>query len=127
LYKISTRENYLLVEFEDDFDNYTIKSIIHHVTWLTDYSRINDIWLIGKHRSLIAMDDIDSVVAGFKCRCPRSAFRKKTAIVVSFGLTDVIMKVWVKQARNKLPFEFRVFHKLEEAEEWLGVAEASMV
>lgn len=122
MYHISTSENYLLVKFEEDFDYYTIQTIIHHETMLAEYERMNDVWLIGKCHALITLDELESMATAFKCMCPRGATREKTAIVVEPGLTEAIVELWIKEVAKKVPFELRIFHTLEEAEEWLGAA-----
>ena len=86
MYKIHTFENHLLVKFEDDFDYNAIRAVIHHETLLAEYERMDDIWLIGKYHALISLGDLESMVSEFRCRCPKSATREKTAIVVDPGL-----------------------------------------
>ena len=84
------------------------------------YARMNDIWLIGKHRALLSIEDLVSMVADFKCMCPRNATRQKTAVVVEPGLTEAIVQLWIKEAENRIPFTCRVFHTIAEAEKWVG-------
>jgi uncharacterized protein YchJ len=70
MYTISTHESHIQVNFEADFTDQSLKAIIHHETTMPEYLRMNDIWLIGKHRSLIAMDDLESMASDFNCMCP---------------------------------------------------------
>lgn len=114
------------VTFEDDFTYSTIRTIIRHETLLPQYTRMDDVWLIGKHQALITLGDLETMVADFKCMCPRNASRKKTAIVVDQGLTEAIVLLWIKQSEARMPFTCRVFHTLQEAESWLGVAESKV-
>jgi hypothetical protein len=126
MYKITTHENHMLVKFNEDFTCSTIRTIIRHETLLPQYTRMNDIWLIGKYHALVTLDHLESMAADFKCLCPRNASRKKTAIVVNEGLTEAIILLWVKQPESRIPFELRVFHTLAEAKEWLGIAESKV-
>jgi hypothetical protein len=126
MYTISTYENHIQVNFEADFTNQSIKTIIHHETTMPEYSWMNDIWLIGKHRSLIAMDDLESMASDFNCMCPKGASRKKTAVVVEQGLTEAIVLLWIKTLESKVPFELQVFHTLKEAEAWLGIPDSKV-
>jgi len=126
MYTISTNGNHIQVNFEADFTDQSLKAIIHHETTMPEYLRMNDIWLIGKHRSLIAMDDLESMASDFNCMCPQDASRKKTAIVVEPGLTEAIILLWIRALESKVPFELRVFHTLKEAEAWLGITESKV-
>ena len=126
MYKIHTFQNHLLVKFEEDFDCNAIKAIIHHETRMPEYERMNDIWLIEKHHALVSLGDLETLVQDFRCRCPRNAIRRKTALVAELGLTEAILQLWVKEAKNRVPFDMQIFHTLEEAEVWLGVAEPTV-
>ena len=119
MYTISTYENHIRVNFEADFNGQFIKAIITHETRMPEYLRMNDIWMIGKHRSLITMDELESMASDFNCMCPENASRKKTAVVVDQGLTEAIVLLWIEHLESNLPFEIQVFHTLQEAEAWL--------
>ena len=88
---------------------------------------MNDIWWVGRHRALVTLGDLETMVADLRERCPRDATRKKTAIVVDQGLTEAILKLWVKAAGNRIPFKLWVFHTLEEAEAWLCIPPLKVV
>lgn len=126
MYKITQNSDHLLVEFQEDFDFFTIEAIIRDETRLAEYAGMNDIWLIGKHRSLLTLDELETMATDFKCMCPQDASREKTAIVVEQGLTEAIVELWIKELAKKVPFEIRIFHTLEEAEDWLGVVESKV-
>lgn len=123
---IETNGDHLLVRFEDDFDYPMVQAIISHETMMREYADTNDIWLVGGHHSHITIDDLDTMATEFRCMCPRDATRTKTAIVVDESLTGSIIELWVGMVRARIPFEIEIFHTLEEAEEWLGVARSKV-
>ncbi len=123
MYKIENNGGYLLVKFEEDFDYNTVSVIIRHVTMMKEYPSTNDLWMVGKHRAHIRLGELESMVREFHCHCPQDATRTKTAIVAKQGLTQSILELWVNAVRKKVSFDLQIFHALEEAEEWLGVAE----
>ena len=121
MYRIHKHATHLLVEFLENFDCNAVREIIRHETMLREYADTNDIWLIGKHRADINLNDLEIMVQAFRCRCPEDAKRKKSALVVDEGLTEAILQLWVKEAGTRVSFDIRIFHTLEEAEAWLGV------
>jgi hypothetical protein len=124
VYKIEKKTDHLLVRFEEDFGYNAIRAIIHHVTMMQEYSRMDDIWLIGKHHADIRLNELELMVREFHCHCPRDATRKKTAVVAEQGFTQAILELWVNGARKKVSFEMQIFQTLEEAEAWLGVTKS---
>lgn len=127
MYSIENSDGCRLVRFESNFNCSIIKLIVHHETQFPDYYRTNDIWLIGEHRSLISISDIDSIVFDFKCRCPKNAFRRKTAVVVAPGLTEAVVGILIDEISRKIPFEIRIFNAIEDAYIWFESAEAEVV
>jgi len=125
MYNIVRSNEYLLVEFLEDFDFPMIHSAIHHETMLGEYADINDIWLIGDKRAQIHLGEIDLLVREFECRCPRGAERSKTAVVVDEGLTGSIIELLVSGLKKKVGFEIGIFRTLEEAKGWLEVNDAA--
>jgi hypothetical protein len=126
VYGIRKHDSHLVVEFEGDFDLPMVQTIIHHVTLMPEYVRMNDIWFIGNHHSRISLCDLETLATEFRCMCPGKATREKTAIVVEQGLTEAILELWMGTARTRVPFEMKIFHTLQEAEAWLGVAESKV-
>jgi hypothetical protein len=126
MYRIHKHSDHLLVKFDEDFDLNTIEAIIRDATRLPEYAYTNDIWLIGNHRSLLSLEELESMAANFKCMCPEGASRNKTAIVVEEGLTEAIVRLWIRELTAKVPFEMDIFHTLAEARNWIGVAEEKM-
>ena len=126
MYSIQKHSDHLMVQFEEDFDLPMVQTIIHHVTLMPEYVRMNDIWFIGKHHSQISLCDLETMATEFRCMCPHGASREKTAIVVERGLTEAILELWMGMARVRVPFEMKIFHTLEKAEAWLGVAESKV-
>jgi hypothetical protein len=122
MYEIRKYDSHLRVEFKDDFDYSMVKTIIHHETMLKEYPDTNDIWLVGKHHADIRLGELETMVKDFHCRCPRGATRTKTAVVVNEGLTGAILELWVNALQKRVAFDIRIFHTLDEAEGWLGVA-----
>jgi len=125
MYDIVRNDEYLIVKFLEDFDYPMIHSAIHHETMLGEYADTNDIWLIGDKRAQIHLGEIELLVREFECRCPRSATRSKTAIVVDEGLTGSILELLVNGLKKKVAFEIAIFRTVEDAREWLEVSEAS--
>ena len=123
MYRINRNDEYLLVQFIDDIDFSMIQAAIHHETMLREYADTNDIWLIGKNRIAIHLDEIETLVNEFQCRCPRDATRNKTAIVVDPGLTGAIIELLVNSLQKKVAFEIDIFRTLSDAKGWLGVNE----
>ncbi len=121
MYGIKNIGDYLLVDFQIDFDYAMLKAIIYHETSLEEYPRTNDIWLVGDRRAQLCLGDLESMVQDFRTRCTKPMTRKKTAIVVDRGLTASIMKLWVIESKDRVPFELQVFNTLDEAENWLGI------
>jgi hypothetical protein len=124
MYEIRKERDHLRVEFQEDFNYPMIKTIIHHETMLKEYPDTNDIWLVGKHRADIRLGELETMVREFHCLCPTDATRTKTAIVVDEGLTGAILEIWVNALQKRVTFDIKIFHTLDEAQEWLGVAES---
>jgi hypothetical protein len=124
MYEIRKERDHLRVEFQEDFNYPMIKTIIHHETMLKEYPDTNDIWLVGKHRADIRLGELETMVREFHCLCPADATRTKTAIVVDEGLTGAILEIWVNALQKRVTFDIKIFHTLDEAQEWLGVAES---
>ena len=126
MYKIHKKPGHLLVEFTDNFTAGMIQAVMHHEASLPEFKRMNDIWLIGKHWGMVSLGDFEPVFADLASIYPKDATRNKTALVIDPGLTDAIVRMWVRQYEKQLPFECRAFHSIEEAEAWLGVAAAEV-
>ena len=126
MYNIAKIDEYLLVEFMDDFDFSMIQTAIYHETSMCDYPDTNDIWLIGENRTKLCLSEIDLMVKDFQCRCPRDASRTKTAIVVSAGLTGSIIELFVHSLKKRLDFEIEIFRTLDAAEDWLRISESGV-
>lgn len=125
MYRISRNDEYLMVKFIEDIDFSMIQAAIHHETMLKEYADTNDIWLIGKNRAAIHLDEIETLANEFQCRCPRDATRTRTAVVVDAGLTGSIIELWVSSIQKKVAFDIEIFRTLNEAKTWLGIHEAS--
>ena len=126
MYKVTNNEDYLVVRFKANFTCNDLRIIIRHELLVPECAHMNDIWLIGKHHAQISMGELLSIIDDFKHLHPKHAEGKKTAIVVEQGLTEAIMQLLANGLKNQLPFECRLFHKLEEAEAWMGVAETKV-
>jgi len=122
MYNIERNAEYLVVNFEADFDLPMMQAIIHHETMLTEYPYTNDIWHIGPHHADIRLSGLETMVRDFHCRCPSDATRTKTALVVEDGQTQAILELWVSAMKKRVTFEIQMFQSLEEAENWLEVA-----
>jgi hypothetical protein len=122
MYDIKKHDSHLLVEFLGDFDYPMVQTIIRHETMLKEYPDTNDIWMIGKHRADIRLGELETMVREFHCLCPTDATRTQTAIVVNEGLTRAIIELWANALQKRVAFDIKIFHALEEAEVWLGVA-----
>jgi hypothetical protein len=120
MYTISRKEDHLLVQLDDDFNYYALKTIMRHETMLPDYAVMNDIWLIGRHHALLTLADLETVALDLLRMYPAHATRRKTAIVVEPGVTEAIVLLWIKQAEQRLPFICRAFHTLTAAEVWIA-------
>ena len=123
MYKIRKNDSHLRVEFKGDFNYPMIQTIIRHETMMKEYPDTNDIWLIGNHHADIRLGELETMVREFHCLCPTDATRTKTAVVMNEGLTRAIFELWVKGIQKRVAFDIEIFHTLDEAEEWLGVAE----
>jgi hypothetical protein len=123
MYSITEEDGYLLVKFEDDFDYAIVRTIIHHVTKKKEYPCTNDIWMIGKYHARIRLGEVETMVQDFHCQCPSDATRTKTAIVAEREGTQTILELWVHSVKKRVPFDLKIFYCLEEAKEWLGVAD----
>jgi hypothetical protein len=126
MYCINKHADHLRVEFQDDFNYNLIKTIIRHETMMLEYPYTNDIWLVGTHRADIRLGELQTMVNDFHCHCPSDSTRTKTAIVADPGLTQAILELWVNGVKNTVKFELRIFDHLEEAEEWLGIAQSKV-
>ena len=126
MYCINKQVDHLQVVFQDDFNYNMIKTIIRHETMMLEYSDTNDIWLIGNHRADIRLGELQSMVNEFHCQCPADSTRTKTAVVVEQGLTQAILELWLNAVQKKVSFDVRIFDRLEEAEQWLGVAQSQV-
>ena len=126
MYEIRKERDHLLVEFLDDFDYPMVQTIIRHETTLKEYPDTNDIWLVGKHHANIRLGELETMVQEFHCLCPTDATRTQTAVVVNEGLTGAILELWVNALQKRVAFDIKIFHTLEEAEAWLGVAESKV-
>lgn len=121
MYKIEKNDDHLRVNFQEDFDYETIRSIIHHVTMLKEYPHTNDLWMIGKHHGHIRLHELETMVKEFHCRCPHNATRTKTAVVAERRLTRSILELWINAAKKRVSFDLQLFHSQEDAKAWLGL------
>ncbi len=126
MYEIRKERDHLLVEFLDNFDYPMVQTIIRHETMLKEYPDTNDIWLVGKHHANIRLGELESMVREFHCLCPTDATRTQTAVVVNEGLTGAILELWVNALQKRVAFDIKIFHTLDEAKAWLGVAESKV-
>lgn len=126
MYYINKFSDHLRIEFQDNFNYTTMKAIIHHVTMLKEYPHTNDIWLIGKHHADIRLGEVETMVKEFHCRCPQRVTRTKTAVVVEQRFTQTILELWINAIQKKVDFDLCIFQSLEDAESWLGLAEAKV-
>ena len=124
MYRISRKEDYLLVKFIDDFDFPMMQTAIRHETTMGEYADTNDIWFIGNYRAGINHGELDLMVKAFECCCPGDAQRTKTAIVVDAGLTGSIIELWAHGLQQRVAFDVEIFRTLDDAEQWLGANEA---
>ena len=123
MYEIKNYDSHLQVEFQGNFDYPMVQRIIRHETMLEEYPDTNDIWLIGSHHADIRLGELETMVQDFHCRCPQNATRTKTAVVVNEGLTGAILELWVNALQKRVAIDIQLFHTLDEAQAWLGIAE----
>jgi len=121
MYTIETRNDHLLVRFEDDFNYPLIQTIMRHETMMHQYPHTNDIWHVGGHRANIRLGELESMVREFQCMCPTDATRTQTAVVVDEGLTGSILELFVSGLQKRVAFEIRTFQTLEDAQAWMGL------
>ncbi len=119
MFTIHDCTDHLLIELHDDFDYRSLR-IMLHVMKLPEYRELNDIWLIGQHRALLRMNELDDIVNDVMLLYPENATRNKTALVIDSGITEAIADFLLDSGKNKLPFKMKIFHTLEEARKWLG-------
>ena len=78
MYRIENKDGYLLVTLENDLDCNAANIIIHHVTTLQEYPHTNDLWMFGKHRTNIRLDELRTMAREFQCHCPRDGADDQT-------------------------------------------------
>ena len=64
---------------------------------------------------------IDSMVEDFHRCCPMGSKNGKTAVVVSVGMTEAVMRIWIDAVSRRAVFGLRVFNTVDEACSWLGI------
>lgn len=119
MYRIDKTNEYLLVELEADFDYSTIKQITYNETMMSEVERLNDIWLIGKHRAHLRLGDIQLLVDDFKRLYTRTNDTKKIAMVVQQGLTEAIIQLLASGIHRCTSVSCCVFHTVDEARQWI--------
>ncbi len=127
MYEIKKVKGTLRINFKRDFGLHAFRRAIHRITMMEEYPHTNDIWVIGKHHAHIKLNELETMAKEFLCHCPHNATRTKSAIVIEREMTLSIFKVWMNAVQKKVSFDLRIFHSLEEAEAWLGIAESELV
>lgn len=122
MYRIDRTKSFLQVQFKADFDYSTLKQLLYNELTLPEFSRLNDMWLIGKYRAHLRLGDVQSIVDDFGRLCPDEACQKKMAIVVKPGLTSAILQLMADSLDRRLPFACRVFDSQAVAEDWIGMS-----
>jgi len=126
MHRIEDKEDYLLVVLEEDFDYTMLRIMLQHVMKHPEFSKRNDIWLIKNYRAHLHLDELKLIVDYVIFLYPRDAERNKTALVIEPGLTEAIAELFLHAGRNRLPFEMKIFHRLEDARKWLGVSDSKV-
>lgn len=124
MYTISDNTSHLLVEFEDDFNCHDLHMIFHQEILARGCSCMDIIFLVGRHHALIGMGELLSIVDDFGRLCHACANKRKTAVVVDQGLTESIMKLMADGIDRQHPIKSRIFHTMDEAQAWLGIADS---
>lgn len=118
-YQIYIKADHILVEFEADFDYHMLRDVMRIESQMPEAQYMNDIWLIGKHHALISLTDLESILADVRAMSPEGVTSLKSALVIEPGLTEAIAHIWLQEAKGRTPFTCRIFHTLDEAEEWI--------
>ena len=118
MYEISSQENYLLVNIQNNFDSQQAISAIKELFSRDDYSDRNDIWNIGAKIVNLSFQELEVIAKTISYIYPSNATRSKTAFVVTSLFPTAMASEFIKFAKT-LPYELRIFDNLEEAEQWL--------
>ncbi len=121
MYQIKQSDNNLIVSFLGDFDYSILKQVIYSELVMPEFRRMNDIWVVGKHRAQIRLGEIQTIVDDFSHLCPPDTCNKKLAIVAEPGLTSAILELLADGLDKNLPLSCRIFSSIDEASEWVGV------
>ena len=116
--KITTRENYILVEPSKGVDFLEILAGISKLLSMPEFKDRNDIWVFREGKMDIAYSDLFKIREYVKINIPKYSKEKKTAIVVETGMQRSLAELYAK-IEEDLPHVIKVFTDLKSAEEWI--------
>lgn len=120
MYQLEKHDECLLVFFRETLNYSSIKCLIHDELVMPEFSRMNDIWLIGKHRADLRLREIQALLDDICQLVPAGVRTGKIAIVVDPGLTSAILELLAAGLERRLSLSCRTFETFEAAEEWIG-------
>ena len=116
--KITTKENYILVEPSKGVDFLELSLVLTKLLSLPEITDKHDVWVFREGKMAIAYTDLYKIKDYISHNCPPCSKEKKTAIVVETGLQRSLAELYVNM-EAELPHEIRIFSDFKSAEEWI--------
>ena len=116
--KISTRDDYILVEPTEGVDFLEVIYGLSKLLSLPEFKVKNDVWIFREGKMDITYTDLYKIKDYVKNNFPKFSKVKKTAIVVETGMQRSLAELYAKM-EAELKHEIRVFSELKSAEEWI--------
>ena len=116
--KITTRENYILVEPSKGVDFLEILAGIAKLLSMPEFQDKNDIWVFREGKMDIAYSDLFKIREYVKINIPKYSKEKETAIVVETGMQRSLAELYAK-IEEDLPHVIKVFSDFKSAVEWI--------
>ena len=117
--KITTRENYILVEPSKGVDFLEILAGISKLLSMPEFKDRNDIWVFREGKMDIAYSDLYKIKEYVKINFPKTHRGRKTAIVVETGMQRSLAELYAK-IEGDLRHVIKVFSDFKSAEKWIA-------
>jgi len=118
MYGIEKHGDYLLVRFEEDFNNNDVRLVLNQLLQ-PRCARQDIVWLVGPHRYQVSMGELQLIVDEYGASCSMPARQRRCVFVVEPGLTAAYIDLLARHLSMAMPFSYQVVQSLEAAEAWL--------
>jgi len=118
-HKLTVRDGYLEMAFGGELNFEDISLAIAEELVHPAFVTHNDIWIFGPEMVSLRFEDLNTITSLIAEGYPADATRTRTALVIPPGFNSGVANMWL-QTTHQLPYEIRIFERLEDAERWIG-------